>query len=207
MEIKLSDMVERYSFCDPASGRQVIKRVRARSAVVTIGVDHLMRFFVLHTFADRCSTDKLIEKLVEIGETYQPRLFGIEANAMQSLFANAMRREARTAKKRIPFIPITQPTKIDKDFRIRAALQPVIASGRLFLQANQIDLRGELLSFPMSPTKDLVDALASAIAMAPNRQTRREKDKELESRLAYLRATGAPLHYIEQVAEGREVAA
>jgi hypothetical protein len=200
-ELDLSLLSTCYAFCDPAGKRkpgETLKRVRARSAIIVVAPDHLSRIFVLYAWAKRCSTDEMIEQIFETQERFRPRIFGVEANAMQSLFADAIRRESRMLQKRIALLPVTQPTGIDKDFRIRAALQPVIAWGRLFIQEHQTDLLHELTSFPMSATKDLVDALASAIALVPQKPTRRQHDEEIQKLAAYLRNSGAPAAYIEQ---------
>jgi hypothetical protein len=79
-------------------------------------------------------------------------------------------------------------------------LQPIIGNGRLFVREDMTELRTEIASFPLSPLKDLVDALASAIALVPPRHTRREDDAEIEHLLSYLRKTGAPAAAIEEVA-------
>lgn len=202
--MRYEDLTLRYAFCDPAGKKKPgeIKRVRARSAIVVVAPDHLSRILVLHAWAKRCTTDELIERIFEVQEAYKPRVFGIEANAMQSLFADAVQRESRMLQKRINLSPVMQPTKIDKDFRIRAALQPVVAWGRLLLQEHQTDLIHEITSFPMSATKDLVDALASAIALVPRKPVQREKDEETERLASYLRRSGmAPDRIARRIAE------
>ncbi len=203
MKISLDDFSERYAFCDPASGKkEIVKSIRSRSAIVVIVIDSISRIFVLLAWAARCSTDKLIERIFEVSEAYKPRIFGCEANAMQSLFADAVRREARMSHRKLALTSISQSTKVDKFFRIRAAVQPVIAHGRLFIQPHQHELRNEVTSFPMSPTYDLIDALASAIALAPQRRIRQQRDAELDNLARYLRQSGAsPTHIERRIAE------
>lgn len=201
--LQLSSLQDRYFFCDPASGKktEAVKRVRARSAIVGLAPDELNRLFVIFAWAERCSTNRLMDRILEVNEEFHPRVFGIEANAMQSLFADAVVREAMHKGVKLPLVSVEQPTKIDKDFRVRGALQPVVAFGRLFLQPHQHDLRHEVTSFPMSATKDLIDALASAVALVPVRATRRDRDRGAEDHLRYLRESGAPSEYIIQVAQ------
>ena len=197
-ETALATLTERYAFCDPASGKTALKHAKARSAIVILAVDDLARLFVLHAWAARCPTDRLIDQILALAEQYRPRLFGIEANAMQVLFADAVMREARYRGKTLPLTAVVQPTKIDKNWRIRTALQPVIAEGRLFIQPTQHELKHELTSFPMSPLKDLADALASAVTLVPPRTTRVQQDDERDALADYLRRSGAPPAYIEQ---------
>lgn len=197
---EISELTARYAFCDPASGKgkEVVKRVRSRSAIIVVAVDELCRFFVLHAWADRCSTDKLIDRIVETYKTYHPRPFGIEANALQSLFVDAVRRDAKRSGLRLPLTGVTQPTNVDKDWRIRSVLQPIIADGRLFVQKQMYELLSEIETFPMSATKDLIDALASAIALAPRRAIQTQRASEAASLRAFLEASHAPDHYIQQ---------
>jgi len=201
MEIPL-DQLEIYAFCDPASGKQVIRRVRARSAIVVVGADQLNRVFTLLAWAGRPTTPTLVRKIIEVGDRYQGRLrrFGIEANAMQSLFAELVAHQAKELKKKIPFVPIDQPSKIDKDWRIRTTLQPLMSvdAGRLFVHESQHELKAELLSFPVGATKDLVDALASAVRLVPRRVPQQKKSEEIEALASYLRASGCPPDYISR---------
>lgn len=204
MRLALSSLIDVVAFCDPASGKQGadrIKKTRARSAIVVIGQDHLTRIFVLYAWAERCSTDALIDKMIEVNDQWKPRIFGGEAAGLQSLFQDAIIREARHRNIRLPLYPWPQPTNIDKDFRIRTALQQPIRYGRLFVQGQHVELTKELRGFPRDKLKDLVDALASAVTILPGVPTRRQSDDEVEALAANLRATGADPAYIVQRCE------
>jgi len=196
--IKVEDLVDWTAFCDPAGGKSQIKKQQARSAIVVVARDWLDRIFVMYAWADRTSTDKLYEKIFWVNSTFTPSKFGIEANGMQSLFGDGVRREARLTNVRIPLVKVLQPNKIEKPFRNRAALQPMIAQGRLFLQDGQLELEEELATHPMSATFDLVDALSSAISMLPKRAKVEQDDDEIENMARYLRKSGAPAWIIER---------
>lgn len=199
--IKLEDLPDRYGFLDPASSKKdtELKQVKARSAIVVVAYDWLGRIFVLDAWAKRCSTDELIERMYRTHEIWNLRVLGGEANAMQELFQEAVMRDARLRGKKLPLRPVHQPTRLEKEWRIRTILQPVIANGRLFLRDDMTELRTEIASFPLSPIKDLVDALASAIKLIPPRATKRESDSEIDALADYLRKTGAPATVIEEV--------
>jgi len=189
------------AFTDPAGGKsatQKLKRASARSSVIVIGSDPMCRIFVLHAWADKCPTDEFVKHIFKVNDDLHPKMFGVEANAMQSLFADMLQREARALKKRVPFVPVPQSTKVDKRWRIRSTLQPVIAEGRLFLQDNQLELKAELSTFPMSPTVDMVDGLASAIALAPKRAARVIQSEAVDALATYLRNAGETPRNIER---------
>lgn len=117
---------------------------------------------------------------------------------MQSLFADVVQDTALRQMKRLPIIGVNQTTKVEKDFRIRAAIEPVINSGRLFLLEKQSDLETELRGFPTAATKDIVDCLASAIALMPKRPKKAQRNEEIEQLAHYLRETGVPAHQIQR---------
>lgn len=205
--IPLEALVDRVAFCDPASskkGAQAIKRTRARSAIIVLAQDLLTRVYVLHAWAERCSTDRLIETIFQVNAQFRPKPFGGEKNGLQGLFQDAVEREARYRNIALPLQQVEHSTRQDKDFRIRAALQPLIGAGRLFVQESQVELLAELTAFPRYPTKDLVDALASAVTLLPTRTIQRQRDDHVEQVAHYLRQSGAPPDVIaRRVAELR----
>lgn len=196
-EIALQSL-DRVAFLDPASGKAKTRKVQARSAIVVLGQDPYHRIFVLHAWAAHVPVPSLVEKMFEINDTFKPRVFGGEADALQTLFQEAVRLIAHDRKVQLPLQPITHSTRIEKEFRIRTTLQPVIAEGRLILRADQQELLAELEGFPVYSTVDLVDALASAIDLLPHKALRKQKDEQAMALAAYLRKTGAPASYIEQ---------
>lgn len=200
-EIPLSQLADIAAFCDPAGGKRLeIKRVRARSAIVVVGQDRMGRIFVLHTWADRCTAGQLSDRIMQVQRDHHPRVFGIEANAMQALYGEMVAREARHQGQRLPLLPVKQPTNVDKDWRIRTAVQPVAGNDRLFAMPTQYELRAELTTFPMNPLKDLVDALASAISLLRKPVTQAAVRADRAAYMEYLRSSGAPPWYIEQEA-------
>lgn len=201
--IPYSDIIDRFAFCDPASGKQPVKRVRAKSAIVVAGADFMNRIYVLYAWSARTTTEKLIDKIIEISNQYRVRSFGIEANAMQSLFADTVHIIAlQKSRTKVPIVPITQPTKITKEWRIRTIIQPVLADGRLFTLHSQYELESQIATHPMATIVDLVDALASVIKMIPKRAAKRQQAAERQALGDYLRETGvSPASVAERLAE------
>lgn len=176
--IPLPNLTETYAFLDPAGGKQStlgMRRIRARQAICVVSPDELGRVFVRHIWADRLPTDQLIEKIYEIDEEWQPKVFGVEANAMQALFADMLALDAKLRGIRLPLIPITQPTRIDKDFRIRSVLHPLVGHGKLLFPSSLPDTYlNEIIGFPSTQLRDVIDAVASACAMIPPRRSERQ---------------------------------
>ena len=201
---KLEDL-PRYFFTDPAGGKQKAasakhKKIRALQATIGVAVDDLQRIFVIHCWSGRLAPSAYLDKLIEICDNYSPKVFGIEANAMQSLFADLVHTEARRrlGAYKNTFYEVNQPTKIDKFFRIRSSLEPIINEGRLFVPEHMTELISDLRGFPTIQHVDRVDCLASAVALVPQKTIPQQTNDEAEQLASYLRRTGAPSDYIEK---------
>lgn len=195
---ELSDIV---AFVDPASGRKSAgqRKNSSRSADVVVGTDDLGRIFVLHAWAGRVPTTVHTDRIFQLVRTWRPRIVGIDASAMQTLYADSLMREAKVKHERLPLWPMQMPPNVEKTNRIRAVLQPVLGFGRLFLRADQRDLAQEIEAFPTGATKDMVDALAMAVSLLRKTARSRAEATERDSHLRYLRDTKAPAQYIDQV--------
>jgi hypothetical protein len=191
MRIATRELGNAYAFLDPSGGNnQVIKRITARSAIVVVQEGPNSSLFVMDAWAAKCSTDTLTNKIFEVNRFYKPRLFGIESNAMQSLYVESVTREARDKQIPINLIPWHQPTHVKKAFRIRTTLQPWFAHGKMIIRDTLLELKNELVAFPTGTLMDLVDALASAVAMVPPRTELNTIDTELVSLANYMRLAG-----------------
>jgi hypothetical protein len=159
----------------------------------------------MHAHADRRKTDALIDEIYRISDLYRVRIFGVEANALQSLFTDAIIRDVRLRGRRVPLAPVMQPTNRTKADRIRSTLQPLFGTGRLFLLPAHEELRHEIVTFPMNPRADMVDALASACRLLPPTRARRDADAARDAKLRYLRSMGAPPEAIREAASERRI--
>lgn len=196
------DIIERYAFCDPAAGKKnvEIKNTQCDSAIVVLGVDYVGRLFVLYSWSDRVRTDTLINEIMRVNDEWQPKVFGIEGNAVQSAFGDAVNLVLKERGKKLPYLAVEQPSRLRKEWRIRSALQPVLANGRVIFKddGTQKKLLRQLGAFPRGQKVDELDALASCVMLVPTRKVRRERDKQAQRLARYLRSRGAPPRYIEQ---------
>lgn len=198
-QLNLKDL-EVYAFADPATGKQkqTSKRRLARQAISVLARDWLARWFLLYAWAGRESATQLKDRILSTYDIFRPRRFGIEANGMQVLFGDLVRAEAKATIGRIPLIAVYQPTKVDKDFRIRTGMEPIIYQGRFFLQESQHEAEAEIRGFPTAERKDIIDSIESAIRLAPKRVVGKRTDMEVEQYSKYLRGTNCPPHMIKQ---------
>lgn len=170
---------------------------------MTVRADPIGRIFVMQAWAGRISTGDLMETIYQVSERFRVKTFGVEANALQSLFVDAIARDVKLRDRKLPLVPVMQPTHRTKPDRVRSTLQPLLGAGRLFLLAGDKgmeELRHEIATHPMNPRADMVDALASACRLVPPPKARRDYDAEREAKLRYLRSTGAPRSVIQEAA-------
>lgn len=199
--VAIADLHDRVAFCDPAAGKTELRKTLARSAIVVLAQDWMGRVFCLYAWAARCPTDTLIDKIFEVNRNWAPRTFGVEANGLQVIFGDYLKRDARIQAVRLPIEPVPQPTNLRKEFRNRVAIQRPLGEGRLFVPKEFTELRHELGVHPMSPIKDLVDAYASAINLLKKQAPLLVEDQESLAFAKYLRRHNVPPAAIERRVE------
>jgi len=161
-----------------------------RNAIVTCGQTPSGRIIVLDVFAERCTPLRVMDYLFELRQRYHPRAVGIESVAYQKSFkyflkAEAERRGAYFNIVELKAIPSKRGTgNNSKETRIRG-LQPLCATGRLYILPQMHLLRQELADFPLGEHDDVADALAHQLQMWRGvlSEARMKKFKEAESLL------------------------
>jgi len=186
LTIKLSSLIIN-AFADSSGGRVETGRKlsqRSRSAILVVGQDEIEHYFVFKAWIRHCTTDELINEIFLTDEQWQPRVFSIDATGTQSLFVDSLHREAREKGKRDRFADYIFTG--DKDYRIETTLQPLQASGKLFVLDGLAELQQEYQSFPGSRMKDGLDALAGCIATFPRRPKEEEARREIHQYREYI---------------------
>lgn len=204
--LNLADVQPRYLWLDPGSGKQGsrVRSTRARSAIVVVGGTADTRVWALDAWAGRIGTTGIVTAFCDMVEKWNPIVAAYEDMAQQSLLADPINEEADRRNIIVPLSPVTVTTRVDKLWRIRTILQPLIASGRLMIDASLVSLVNEITNFPVSTVRDLVDALAGACSLVPPPAAKQASNDEVNELAAYLRASGAsPAHIEAAVAEAR----
>ena len=188
------------AFCDPAGGPRAGRSNYglSRAAIVVIGQDDLERVFILEAFIQRIPPDKLIDRIFDTQQKWNPAVFGIDSSGPQLEFAQMVQKEARERGIRIPLRLVAQ--RQEKTFSIETTIQPLSSAGRLFRPHDNEcrTLKDETTSFPDGMYRDGLDALANAIKLLPSilpAHLRQMNRNQLEN---YLTRTGMPK---DQIAE------
>ena len=128
-----------------------------RNAVVVTGVTADGDAVVLDVFAKRCTPLELMEELFRVQQVYRPRVIGIEGVAYQKAFKYFLKSECDRRGIWMSVVELKAVGK--KETRIRG-LQPVAATGHLYIHPRQHTLRNEMADFPLGEHDDTIDALA-----------------------------------------------
>jgi len=154
-----------YTSVDPAGDPESAKGKKGDFNVVcTTGKDvNTGRVYVLDYSRERCNPGKLISLIFEHVKKYSPVKVAVESNAYQNTLQYWLRE--RQQKNGVHFLVESfSQSKIKKSQRI-TGLQPLFASGTIWIKKWMVELRTELMAFPYGKTDDVVDALASQLPL------------------------------------------
>lgn len=128
-----------------------------RNAITVCGSTPDGDLLVLHVWAKRTSPHGVIQELFNVKRRFDPRVFGIESVAYQKAFKYFLRAEAARQGLYLNVVEIKATGK--KQVRIRG-LQPIAATGHLYVHPTQHILRNELSDYPLGDHDDTADSLS-----------------------------------------------
>lgn len=138
------------------------KATSDRNAIVTCGVTPKGDVVVLDVWAKRCTPLMVIERLFYLHNRFHPRKIGIEGVAYQKAFKYFLTDEC---ERRGVYMNLMELKAVGrKEIRIKG-LQPVAATGHLYIDASAHILRNEMAEFPLGEHDDTIDALSMQTQM------------------------------------------
>jgi len=150
--------LNRFVLVDPAREG---KRGKARHAVLVVGVDTDEDHWLLYAWAERGSTDAMMEKAFYAYERFKCQKCGIEGYGGDQHLQNYMNYKARVEKKKMKVVVFKKSTDRSKEERIRAT-QPRFERRSVAVVDSDTEFRKEYLQFPSGVTVDLLDAYSHA---------------------------------------------
>lgn len=165
---------------DPNSGS---KTAEDDAAIIVSGMSPDEDIFVLETWSGKPTPSELVDLVFERYKKWHPRVVGIE-RAGQQTTQHYFEKKMKEEKMYVNVVPL-QPKSREKGYRIRTAVEPILASRRLFLLPSQTALRTQIEFFPDNDLVDELDALAygaeEGMWRAPDRfEDQEEKTDALE---------------------------
>ena len=152
--------LQKYITCDPAFKKDMSAN---KAAINLSGIAPDGNIFILESIGIRGGADRIIDRIHSLCvEHPDVRKIGVELVSQQQGFIDYLNRELRNRNiyKRAEGLP--PGSKLSKEGRIRALLQPYFAQRRIWVQVNMIGLLDEFRKFPLSKVRDELDAMAYA---------------------------------------------
>lgn len=153
-----------YTFIDPAISQ---KQEADYTAIVTIGITNRNDIYILDIFREKVEPDELIENVLRIADEWKPNTIWIETVQFQKMLALELKKQMKLRNKMYHIYEMS-PTG-EKNARIKSVLQPRYSLMTVFHNRddeNNFNFEAELLKFPNWKHDDMIDSLASCIAMA-----------------------------------------
>ena len=166
---------------DPAPAEKISSD---RNAVVTVGTTKHGDAIVLDVWAKRCSPLELIEYLFTLRKRWHPRVFGIEDVAYQKVLKHFLKAEANRRNEYFNVQPLKPGGKNKQHIK---GLQPVAATGHLYVHPTQHVLRTELADWPLGEHDDAADGLALNMQLWRGTMNLQRWDRYTKSEKEFLR--------------------
>lgn len=157
-----------------------------RDAVVVVGTTDEGDAIVLDAWCSRTNPLEVITKLVQVIRTYNPRVVGIQKVGYEMSIKYHLQAELEREGLYARIVPIKPGGPAKSHIR---GLQPVAATGHLYILPTQHILRNELSEFPLGQYDDVADALALQLQLwrgllSPERQLKyRQSEAKLLRRI------------------------
>lgn len=128
-----------------------------RNAISVAGVSPRNQLIVLEAWGMRCTSLELINTLLGFIKRYGPRKVGIEKAVYQMSLQWFLKDAAEKQGLYTRVEPLKPGGKGKPHVR---GLQPIMATGRLYVHPSQLLLRQEMADYPLGEHDDVVDCLA-----------------------------------------------
>jgi len=153
-----------------------------RDAVVTCGTTESGDAIVLDAWGARSNPLEVVSKLIQVIRRYNPRCVGVQKVGYEMSLKYHLQAECERENVYARIVPVRPGGPAKSHIR---GLQPVAATGHLYVLPTQHILRNELVEFPLGQYDDVADALALQLQLwrgllSPERM---ERYKASEARL------------------------
>lgn len=135
-------------------------------AITVTGMDEKYDIYVLDRIRGHWSVAQAIDNIFSMYNKWRPSVVGMETIAFQKAIKQWLENSMRERNIHFPVEELKRNTNESKEFRIKA-LEPFYREGKVFHAAwmKGGDLEEELLTFPKGKHDDLIDSLASHLAL------------------------------------------
>lgn len=128
-----------------------------RDAIVTVGATTSGDAIVLEAWGKRTNPLEVVRQLVQTIRRYNPRVLGIQKVGYEMSLKYHLQAELEREGLYVRVVPVKPGGPAKSHIR---GLQPIAATGHLYVLPTQHVLRNELAEFPLGQYDDVADALA-----------------------------------------------
>jgi len=164
-----------YTTVDPASDPEMLKGKDPDYSVVMTTGKNLVdgKIYVLDYFMEKCNPGELTDAIFNHVALWSPIKVAVEAGAYQATLLYWLKERMAKKDKFFMVEPLTRGNK--KKSQSIEGLQPVFASGNIFIRNWMKDLVSQLTSWPLGAHDDVVDALSMQLQLWTLTATYREE--------------------------------
>lgn len=130
------------------------------SAIVVSGVDGTGVAYVLEYVSAKMRESEVFNHLFRLWDKWKPYAIYIEDNGIGAKVIAGFEEYQRVQNRYVNVHPIHSPGAKSKEHRIRAQLEPVVNTRRLFIKKDHDKLIDQITKYPRIPHEDLLDALS-----------------------------------------------
>lgn len=169
--------VEIYGFIDPAISK---KQEADYTAFVTVWYDPLNNdIYIIDIVNERLDPSEIIDTVFEKHKLYKHRSIWIEIVQYQKMLAQEFKKQM---KSRDYFFTLREiRPQGEKEARISSTLEPRYSTHTVRHLNRHYELETQLMKFPNWKHDDMIDALASVVAMIQTQNTNKDKDWVIRS--------------------------
>lgn len=135
------------------------------NVILTIGVDAARHFWVARYDRGKFTPTEVVQICAQHHRAYSTEKIGIEVVYYQKAILEEFKRFYEATGILLPVHGYNRDTKVTKEARIRG-LQPLAANGHLHVRDDMKELLEEYEDYPMSRTRDILDALSDQLWIA-----------------------------------------
>lgn len=135
------------------------------NVILTVGVDAARHFWVARYDRGKFTPTEVVQICAQHHRAFNTDKIGIEVVYYQKAILEEFKRFYEATGILLPVHGYNRDTKVTKEARIRG-LQPLAANGHLHIRDDMKELIEEYEDYPMSRTRDILDALSDQLWIA-----------------------------------------
>lgn len=142
-----------------------VGKQKAFNVILTCGVDWQRNYYIARYDRGRFTPTQVVEKIAQHKKAFNVEKVGIEVVYYQKAILEEIKHYYQRTGDAFPVSAYDRDPRVTKDARIRG-IQPIAANGALHYREDMVEFLEEYEDYPMSRTRDILDALSDMLRIA-----------------------------------------